>query len=91
MSRKLSVYIVTYPGAFPLVIDHVLTLKRTAPSYHNLASYPGKGPGYEANHNHVQVLYTHMSHACMHVAVRVLHSSAFIMMLSSTMIVFSLL
>ena len=35
MLQKLSVYIVTKPGAFALVIDHALTLRRITPSYHN--------------------------------------------------------
>ena len=41
MSQKLSVYILTWPGAFPLVIDHALTLKITVPFYHNHVQVQG--------------------------------------------------
>ena len=61
MSQRLSVYYsdIAIVGAFPLLLDHELTMKRTVPE-------PCSGAGYVVTPDIEQayMLYTPMNHVC---------------------------
>ena len=65
MSQKLTVYI-DIARYLPLVIDHALTLKRTAPSYLNHVQVQGmRFNTPDSTHSEPYAIHAHES--CMHV------------------------
>ena len=75
----------TRSRSLPPLLDHTLTLKKTAPESNPACSGAGYTPdieqGYTVSHNNIIIIHAHKSYTCMHVAVRILHSSAFILLL----------